>query len=72
MLTNHSGVSELFINSNLKFDKLYAKRAFVHRYSLSGLQEGEFSEARNDMAVLVGDYWEGDDCGYGDEEEHNE
>ena len=73
MLTNHAGVSIPFSHSNHNFDKLFAKRAFVQHYTLSNLQEGEFSDARNETAFLVKDYWEPDgDYGYGEEEEYNE
>jgi len=73
MIGNNIAVSRVFTERLCKkYDMMYSQRAYVHWYVGEGMEEGEFSEAREDLGFLEKDYLDVVSEQASDEEEEEE
>jgi tubulin alpha len=73
MIGNNVAVNRVFSERlSKKYDMMYSQRAYVHWYVGEGMEEGEFSEAREDLGFLEKDYLDVVSEQASDEEEEDE
>jgi len=73
MIGNNIAVNRVFTERlSKKYDMMYSQRAYVHWYVGEGMEEGEFSEAREDLGFLEKDYQDVVSEKASDEEEEEE
>ncbi|VEL16452.1 unnamed protein product [Protopolystoma xenopodis] len=58
LLANSTAIRTVWASVGAKYDMLYSRRAFVHWFVGEGMEEGEMTEARENLASIEADYRE--------------
>lgn len=58
MLSNTTAIADAWSKLDEKFDLMFNKRAFIHWYVSETMEDQDFIEARENLAVLELDYEE--------------
>ena len=69
---NTTAFRELFTRVDSQFQKMYARKAFIHWYVNEGLETVEFDEARSNMTDLIQEYEMYETAGVEDNGENEE
>jgi tubulin beta len=69
---NSTSFRELFTRVDSQFQKMYARRAFIHWYVNEGLETVEFDETRSNMTDLTQEYVMYETAGVEDTNENEE
>ena len=56
MIGNNTAIKEVWSRLGKKFDQMFEKRAHVHWFYDEGMIEGDFLEARENLASMEQDY----------------
>lgn len=52
----------------VNFEKMFARKAYVHWYTQEGMDINEFDEAMNNLRDLISEYEQYQDCNSGEDD----
>ncbi|KAG7213261.1 hypothetical protein KM043_002561 [Ampulex compressa] len=56
LISNTTAIQEVFKKITNMFDGMFRKKAYLHWYTAEGMEESEFSEARDNLRELISEY----------------
>lgn len=66
-LSNTTSIQELFERISDKFDTMYKRKAYVHWYTIEGMEEIDFKNSLNNVQELISEYQQYKDAEPGDD-----